>query len=59
MDTIRTSLNATPVSSASDAIFTAIMQDEAFFENFMSENRKSLGEAFELVGEWCESHGLG
>lgn len=59
IDTIRTSMIATPVSSASDAVFTAIMQDEAFFENFMSENRKNLGEAFELVGAWCESHGLG
>lgn len=59
VDTIRTSLNATPVSSASDVVFTSIMRDEEFWEAFGRENRKRLGEAFELVGGWCESHGLG
>uniref|UniRef100_A0A0W0EV08 Aminotransferase class I/classII large domain-containing protein n=1 Tax=Moniliophthora roreri TaxID=221103 RepID=A0A0W0EV08_MONRR len=52
------SLMATPISSAADCIFTAILDDEEFCDSYLKDNRIRLAKAFELLGEWCEFHGL-
>ena len=65
-------LKATPISSAADALFTRVLMDGldegaesggqarlgTFARWFLDENVKRLTKAFELVGNWCDFHGL-
>ncbi|KAL0061797.1 hypothetical protein AAF712_011314 [Marasmius tenuissimus] len=53
---VRDALLATPVSAAADAIFTAVLNDEAFCDSFLEENRVKLAEAFEFLVDWCNFH---
>lgn len=53
---IRNSITANPISSASDALFTAILEDQGFCDWFLTENRERLSRAFERVGNWCKFH---
>lgn len=53
---IASGLSVTPLSSASDAIFTQIIEDELFFDEYLEKNRKALSSAFELLARWCEGH---
>lgn len=54
----RASLVATPISSAADAIFTAILNDDSFCDQFLEDNRNKLRQAFELIALWCTYHNL-
>ncbi|KAF9051098.1 PLP-dependent transferase [Hymenopellis radicata] len=54
--TVADSLSSTPISSAADALFTAIMNDDEYCEWFLTENRRRLTNAFELVARWCDFH---
>ncbi|KAJ7075300.1 PLP-dependent transferase [Mycena belliarum] len=49
---------ATPISSASDALFARLLSDKPFVEKFLQDNSKALGRAYELVAGWCIWHGL-
>ena len=66
-------LNATPISSAADALFTSVLMDGrdegptgveessglgTFARWFLDENVKRLTKAFELVARWCNFHGI-
>jgi len=67
-------LRATPISSAADALFTHVLmggwdedldgsQNEVhqlgtFARWFLDENVKRMSKAFDLVGSWCDFHGL-
>jgi aspartate/methionine/tyrosine aminotransferase len=50
------SLGAFPVSSASDAALTPVMNDTKYCKWFLEENRRRLSEAFETVASWCTFH---
>ncbi|CAK5270058.1 unnamed protein product, partial [Mycena citricolor] len=58
MDLIRPLFNATPISSASDALFSRVLKDRVFVERFLEDNRIALREAYELVAGWLIWHGL-
>lgn len=53
---ISTAFAAGPVTSAGDAIFTSIMDNELFCDWFLAENSLRIGKAFELIADWCEFH---
>lgn len=55
---VKASLDATPISSASDTLFTAILDDEPFCDEFLKDNRLRLALAFELIASWCSFHKL-
>lgn len=55
---MKASLGPIPISSAADALFTPILNDDKFFPWFLEENRRRMKESFELVAEWCEFHGF-
>ncbi|KAF9265306.1 PLP-dependent transferase [Marasmius fiardii PR-910] len=58
VECLHAALLLVPVSSASDAIFTSILNDKAFCEDFLKENRIRLGKAFEILADWCNFHEL-
>jgi aspartate/methionine/tyrosine aminotransferase len=58
LELVETSLNEIPISSAADAIFTTILDDEAFCSWFLEENRLRLARAYELFTGWCDFQGL-
>jgi hypothetical protein len=51
-------VQAVPMSSASDALFTSAINNVEFRDWFLEENRIRLKKAFELVGDWCTFHNL-
>ncbi|CAE6374330.1 unnamed protein product [Rhizoctonia solani] len=55
---VRRAVQAVPVSSATDALFTAVLGDVKFREWYLEENRNRLRIAFERVGDWCTFHKL-
>ncbi|CEL63395.1 hypothetical protein RSOLAG1IB_12651 [Rhizoctonia solani AG-1 IB] len=55
---VRRAVQAVPVGSATDALFTQVLGDIEFREWFLEENRKRLAIAFERVGDWCTFHKL-
>ncbi|KEP45535.1 1-aminocyclopropane-1-carboxylate synthase-like protein, partial [Rhizoctonia solani 123E] len=55
---VRRAVQAVPTSSATDALFTAVLGDVEFREWFLEENRNRLRVAFERVGDWCMFHKL-
>lgn len=55
---IEDTARANPMSSASDALFTQILEDDVFREWFLDENRKRLSRAFERAAGWCTFHKL-
>ncbi|CAE6487150.1 unnamed protein product [Rhizoctonia solani] len=56
--TVKRAVQAVPMSSATDALFTAVLGDVQFREWFLEENRNRLRIAFERVGDWCTFHKL-
>lgn len=58
VELMEASLGAIPVSSASDALFTPIMNDDVFRTWFLEENRNRLSRAFERVADWCTFHSI-
>jgi 1-aminocyclopropane-1-carboxylate synthase len=55
---VERAIQALPMSSASDALFTQMLNDVSFRDWFLEENRHRLGKAFEVVGDWCTFHKL-
>ncbi|KAG8731879.1 hypothetical protein FRC10_001391, partial [Ceratobasidium sp. 414] len=55
---VERAVQALPMSSASDALFTRMLSDVSFRDWFLEENRLRLGKAFEVVGDWCTYHKL-
>ncbi|KAG8794544.1 hypothetical protein FRC12_023753 [Ceratobasidium sp. 428] len=55
---VERAVQALPMSSASDALFTRVLNDVSFRDWFLQENRLRLSKAFEVVGDWCTSHKL-
>ncbi|KZP07798.1 PLP-dependent transferase [Athelia psychrophila] len=55
---IKESIRANPMSSASDAIFTQIIEDRKFCDWFLEENRRRLRHAYELAAGWAAFHKL-
>lgn len=51
-------VQAVPMSSASDALFTEVLGDVEFRDWFLEENRNRLSKAFEVVGGWSTFHKL-
>ncbi|KAJ7506142.1 PLP-dependent transferase [Mycena galericulata] len=58
IELLRPLFNATPISAASDLLFSRVLADEAFVEQFLSDNRTALRAAYELVAEWMIFHEL-
>ncbi|KAH7333013.1 pyridoxal phosphate-dependent transferase [Rhizoctonia solani] len=58
LTSVRRAVQAVPMSSATDALFTAVLGDVEFREWFLEENRNRLRTAFERVGDWCTFHKL-
>ncbi|CCO36081.1 1-aminocyclopropane-1-carboxylate synthase-like protein 1 Short=ACC synthase-like protein 1 [Rhizoctonia solani AG-1 IB] len=58
LTSVRRAVQAVPVGSATDALFTQVLGDVEFREWFLEENRKRLAIAFERVGDWCTFHKL-
>ncbi|CAE6369507.1 unnamed protein product [Rhizoctonia solani] len=58
LTSVRRAVQAMPMSSATDALFTQVLGDVEFREWFLEENRKRLAVAFERVGDWCTFHKL-
>ncbi|KAL5637342.1 hypothetical protein ACGC1H_001099 [Rhizoctonia solani] len=58
LTSVRRAVQAVPTSSATDALFTAVLGDVEFREWFLEENRNRLRVAFEKVGDWCTFHKL-
>lgn len=46
------------ISSASDMLYTLILNDVPFRDWFLCANAKRLGRAFEFAADWCVFHGL-
>ncbi|QRV85623.1 aminotransferase class I and II protein [Ceratobasidium sp. AG-Ba] len=55
---VERAVQALPMSSAADALFTKVLSDVQFRDWFLEENRKRLRQAFELAGDWCTFHNL-
>ncbi|KAG9119547.1 hypothetical protein FRC07_005388 [Ceratobasidium sp. 392] len=55
---VERAVQAIPMSSASDALFTRVLSDVSFRDWFLEENRRRLSKAFEVVGDWCTYHKL-
>ncbi|KAG9124277.1 hypothetical protein FRC07_012158 [Ceratobasidium sp. 392] len=55
---VERAIQALPMSSASDALFTRVLSDVSFCNWFLEENRRRLSKAFEIVGDWCTYHEL-
>jgi aspartate/methionine/tyrosine aminotransferase len=55
---IRAGTSNSPLSTASDAVFTSILNDEKFLLWFLEENRRRLRNASEFVCDWLEDHGI-
>ncbi|KAJ7435804.1 PLP-dependent transferase [Mycena galericulata] len=55
---VRPLFNATPISSASDALFARVLQDKPFVEKFLADNRAALADAYEFVAGWLIFHNL-
>ncbi|KAG8718186.1 hypothetical protein FRC09_013039, partial [Ceratobasidium sp. 395] len=55
---VERAIQALPMSSASDALFTRVLSDVSFRDWFLEENRRRLSKAFEVVGDWCTFHKL-
>ncbi|KAG9126244.1 hypothetical protein FRC07_004298 [Ceratobasidium sp. 392] len=49
---IERTVQAIPMSSASDVLFTQVLSDISFRNWFIEENRRRLSKAFEVVGDW-------
>ncbi|EIW76894.1 PLP-dependent transferase [Coniophora puteana RWD-64-598 SS2] len=47
-----------PVSTLSEAAFTTILSDRAFWEPFLAENKRRVSAALEKVVEWCRFHSI-
>ncbi|KAH8829302.1 PLP-dependent transferase [Flagelloscypha sp. PMI_526] len=58
LDAVAAAVPVTPLSTASDAIFTHIIEDEEWLDGFLDRNRKALAQSFELLARWCEGHGF-
>ncbi|KAF8729326.1 NADH:flavin oxidoreductase / NADH oxidase family, partial [Rhizoctonia solani] len=58
LTSVRSAVQAVPMSSATDALFTQALGDVEFREWFLEENRRRLAVAFERVGDWCTFHKL-
>ncbi|KAG8690716.1 hypothetical protein FRC11_009575 [Ceratobasidium sp. 423] len=58
LTSVRRAVQAVPMSSATDALFTAVLGDVEFREWFLEENRRRLAIAFERAGDWCTFHKL-
>ncbi|CAE6474532.1 unnamed protein product, partial [Rhizoctonia solani] len=58
LTSVQRAVQAIPMSSATDALFTAVLGDVEFREWFLEENRNRLRVAFERVGDWCTFHKL-
>ncbi|KII84198.1 hypothetical protein PLICRDRAFT_374221 [Plicaturopsis crispa FD-325 SS-3] len=55
---VRGAIASIPISSASDALLTAVLRDDAFRIWFLEENRRRLSKAFENVAAWCLFHDI-
>ncbi|KAJ1299858.1 hypothetical protein OPQ81_002652 [Rhizoctonia solani] len=58
LTSVRRAVQAVPMSSATDALFTTVLGDVEFREWFLEQNKKRLAAAFERVGDWCTFHKL-
>jgi len=47
-----------PVSTLSEAAFTTILSDRAFWEPFLAESTRRVSAALEKVVEWCRFHSI-
>jgi len=55
---LRPLFNATPISAASDLLFSRVLNDKPFVEAFLVDNRVALGKAYEFVARWMIFHDL-
>ncbi|KAJ7250613.1 PLP-dependent transferase [Mycena rebaudengoi] len=55
---VRPLFNATPISSLSDALFVRVLSDKPFVRTFLADNRRALGQAYDLVADWMTFHNL-
>jgi 1-aminocyclopropane-1-carboxylate synthase len=46
------------VSAPADALFSALLSDQAFYESFVATNQKRMGHAYQLVTRWCRHHSI-
>ncbi|UZJ51723.1 hypothetical protein CBS101457_001043 [Exobasidium rhododendri] len=46
------------VSAPADALFSALLCDQTFYQNFVATNQKRMGKAYQLVTKWCRHHGI-
>ncbi|KAK0568800.1 hypothetical protein OC861_001577 [Tilletia horrida] len=46
------------VGSPSDALFSALLSDKAFFPSFVATNRQRLTAAYETIKSWAQHHKL-
>lgn len=56
---VQGSMNATPISGASDALVTRMLGDAEFLRTMREGNVTRLREAWELFEGWCKWQGLG
>ncbi|KAJ6532906.1 PLP-dependent transferase [Mycena vulgaris] len=58
LNLVRPLFYATPISSASDALFARVLEDKPFVARFLADNRTALTAAYEFVAEWLLFHNL-
>ncbi|KAJ7036157.1 PLP-dependent transferase [Mycena alexandri] len=55
---MRPLFNATPISAASDLLFSRVLSDKPFVKSFLADNSAALGAAYEFVARWMIFHKL-
>lgn len=46
------------VSAPADALFSAILSNEAFYRSFIATNQARMSQAYQLVTAWCRHHSI-
>lgn len=46
------------VSAPADALFSALLSHQTFYNNFVATNQARMAQAYRLVTRWCRHHGI-
>ncbi|EIW83723.1 PLP-dependent transferase [Coniophora puteana RWD-64-598 SS2] len=55
---LQASMMGNAISNSTDAIFTTALMDREWRNNFLAENKKRVGEAYDRVHAWCTKFGI-
>lgn len=46
------------VSAPADALFSALLSDQVFYNSFIATNQARMSQAYQIVTSWCRHHSI-